>query len=104
MNIAGGRIPNSAAFAISGALCASVVNNSHKTFTTETRSTLRTEDPKFRDPELATSSDRITAKFLMTEREYKSFAEFWPYYVSEHSKAATRALHAIGSTGGLILM
>ncbi len=40
----------------------------------------------------------------MNEREYKSFAEFWPYYVSEHSKAATRALHAIGSTGGLILM
>jgi len=40
----------------------------------------------------------------MTDREYKSFAEFWPYYVSEHSKAATRALHAIGSTAGLILM
>ena len=40
----------------------------------------------------------------MTEREYKSFAEFWPYYVSEHSKTATRALHAIGSTAGLILM
>jgi len=40
----------------------------------------------------------------MTEREYKSFAEFWPYYVSEHSKTATRALHAIGSSAGLILM
>jgi len=53
---------------------------------------------------LGAASDRITAKFHMTERQYKSFAEFWPYYVSEHSKPATRALHAIGSTIALVLM
>lgn len=30
-----------------------------------------------------------------------SFEEFWPYYVSEHSKPATRALHVAGSALGL---
>jgi hypothetical protein len=40
----------------------------------------------------------------MTERRYKSFTEFWPYYVAEHRKAATRALHAIGTTAALIFV
>ena len=32
----------------------------------------------------------------MTGRQFKSFTDFWPYYLSEHSKTATRALHSIG--------
>src|SRR5437899_12952962 len=27
-----------------------------------------------------------------------SFGQFWPYYVSEHQRPVTRALHFIGST------
>lgn len=27
----------------------------------------------------------------------RSFADFWPYYVRQHAKSGTRALHAIGS-------
>src|SRR5882724_5792068 len=37
----------------------------------------------------------------MRERRYNSFAEFWPLYVAEHSKPATRLLHLIGTTVGL---
>ena len=44
---------------------------------------------------------------FMTEREFKSFAEFWPYYLSEHSKSATRLMHVTGTLtaiGFVILM
>jgi hypothetical protein len=28
----------------------------------------------------------------------RTFEEFWPYYVSEHGKPATRALHVLGTS------
>lgn len=28
----------------------------------------------------------------------KSFAEFWPYYLLQHSRTGTRVLHVIGTT------
>lgn len=28
---------------------------------------------------------------------FKSFTEFWPYYLSQHSRRATRLLHVIGT-------
>jgi hypothetical protein len=38
----------------------------------------------------------------MSQQKFNSFGEFWPHYVSEHSRAGTRLLHLIGTTIGII--
>lgn len=40
----------------------------------------------------------------MSNLQIHSFAEFWPYYVREHSRPGCRALHFIGSTLVLLLV
>jgi hypothetical protein len=39
----------------------------------------------------------------MAEEKLKSFEEFWPHYVGEHSRAGTRALHAVGTVAATTL-
>ncbi len=37
----------------------------------------------------------------MAEQDFHTFAEFWPFYVKEHQKKATRILHFIGTTSAM---
>jgi hypothetical protein len=43
----------------------------------------------------------LVGQLQMSQPEYKSFSEFWPHYVAEHSKLHTRVLHLIGTTFAL---
>lgn len=38
------------------------------------------------------------------EERIKTYAEFWDYYVLEHSQPMTRYLHFIGTTLGLVML
>src|SRR4051812_37022858 len=34
-------------------------------------------------------------------KQFLTFEEFWPFYVSEHAKKSTRTLHFIGTTAAM---
>lgn len=40
----------------------------------------------------------------MAQKEYSSLAEFYPFYLKEHSRPLNRLLHVIGTTCGLFLL
>jgi hypothetical protein len=37
-------------------------------------------------------------------RHFNSFSDFWPHYLGEHSKPATRLLHCVGSLAAVVLL
>ncbi len=40
----------------------------------------------------------------MSDSAPRNFSEFWPYYMGEHAKPATRAFHVFGTTVGVSLL
>ena len=40
----------------------------------------------------------------MSEERIETYAEFWDFYVREHSQPLTRLLHFIGTSLGLVLL
>ena len=40
----------------------------------------------------------------MGSQQFNSFADFWPHYLAEHSRPATRLLHGVGTLAALGLM
>ena len=41
---------------------------------------------------------------VVDPRQFKSFAEFYPFYLSEHRDRTCRRLHFVGSTLGLVCL
>jgi len=39
-----------------------------------------------------------------TRDQFKTFAEFYPFYLSQHSNPICRALHVVGTLSGAVLM
>lgn len=40
----------------------------------------------------------------MSTPQFRSFAEFYPYYLSEHSNPLNRALHFVGTSGLFVII
>ena len=52
----------------------------------------------------ADADARMYKSGMKSEERMKTFEEFWPYYVREHSKKTTRTIHFVGTTAVMGLL
>ena len=41
---------------------------------------------------------------MISESKFNSFKEFYPFYLSQHSKSSTKLLHTVGSIGVICII
>jgi hypothetical protein len=59
---------------------------------------------KPKQPKMPDGGSIMNQPIVRTQNRLKSFEEFWPFYVREHSQATNRVVHFIGSTLGLVCL
>ena len=59
--------------------------------------------PKQSEKDLMMSTMVVQQGWRPENYEYKTFKEFYPYYLGEHSNRTCRRLHFIGTTLGMLL-
>ena len=52
----------------------------------------------------STSTERPTGQTNSDPRQFKSFAEFYPFYLNEHSNRTCRRLHFVGTSLALLFL
>mgnify|MGYP003592904033 FL=1 len=52
----------------------------------------------------STSTERPTGQTNSDPRQFKSFAEFYPFYLNEHSNRTCRRLHFVGTSIALLCL
>lgn len=51
------------------------------------------------------STEEVAGTAAVSPPEFKTYEEFWPYYVAMHSRPETRLVHAIGTiTAGIVAL
>src|SRR4051812_941902 len=52
----------------------------------------------------ASKSRALWVRLATMAQRFQTYAEFWPFYLREHAKPSTRAIHYIGTLGSAAVL